>query len=211
MLAGLGCWRTSFQALLDGVEKFLEDGGAIQESGILGVLEFGVPLDGESVGGGVGAPVSLGDQSNGLDHLIFGATGFDAEILAEGAQPLVVDGIDARARDIGIHRGQRGFWDQRKVVMEAVVEGGVSVDACAFELRFDILIECSTQRDVKELRAATDAKDGLVECDGCVNKGDLVVVAVKIAAPFGAKRFFAVARRRKIGAALEQETIKTVE
>lgn len=82
VLCSVFCGLSWLQALLDSLEKFLQDGGAIQQCGVLGVLEFGMPLDGKSVGCGVGAAVSLGDEAYGLDHLVFGAAGFDAEIAA---------------------------------------------------------------------------------------------------------------------------------
>ena len=130
--------------------------------------------------GGVGAlrvPLDSEDEVIGrvefhrLDDTVGGGDSGDAEVVAYGANGLVVAGVDLRlgclftgqqASEAGCGRDadRMGFGDE--------AAGGV-VDGRP-ELGGQILIKGAVAPDVESLRAVADAKDGLMEAEGILEE-----------------------------------------
>ena len=123
---------------------------------------------------------------------------------------LVVDAVDDRLAHALEDLREARAGDELDRVDVAVVDLGVAVLERLRPLRADVLQQRSAESDVHQLQAAADAEHRLAALGERGEERPLVIVADAVAAPLRLQRRLAVARRRDVGAAFEDERVEPV-
>ena len=104
-------WGPGFRLVDEGVEEIAAEG-----ADVVGAL--GVPLDGED-------EVVTTGELYGLDDAVFGGDRGDDEVVAGGADGLVVAGVDAQARGRFVQRTGKARFPRRAEFCGITLGGGI--------------------------------------------------------------------------------------